>query len=84
MSNYHRYTVITHPTGCKIIEGDSCPVSEFAALIGAWAKAGEPGDKVLCDCDLPRILKAQGGVNVVAVVGRRSQLDALKTQAKQP
>lgn len=80
--NYHRYTVVTHPTGCKIIEGDSCPVSDFAALVTAWAKDGEPGDEIVCDCDLPRILQAKSAVNVVAVVGRRSQLDALLLQSK--
>jgi len=75
--NFHRYTVVTHPTGCKIIEGDTCPVADFAALLGAWAKAGEPGDEVVCDCELPRMLKARSAYNVVAVVGRQSQLDTL-------
>lgn len=75
--NYHRYTVTTHPTGCKIIEGDSCPVADFAALVTAWAKDGEPGDEVLCDCDLSKVMTRSSGVNVVAVVGRKSQLAAL-------
>lgn len=78
---YQRYTVVTHPTGCKIIEGETCPVADFAALLTAWAKDGEKGDEVVCDCDLPRILQQKSAVNIVAVVGRRSQLDALLAQA---
>lgn len=79
--NYHRYTVVTHPTGCKIIEGDSCPVADYAALLTAWAKDSEPDDEVVCDGDLPQMLMNKSAVNVLAVVGRRSQLDALKAQS---
>lgn len=80
MSTYHRYTVVTHPTGCRIIEGQSIPVADFAALCTAWAKEGEPGNEVVCSTDLPKALNAVGSSNVVAVVGRPGQLQKLAEQ----
>jgi hypothetical protein len=73
-----RYTVSIHPTGCKIIEGASIPVQDFAALVTAWAKDAEHDDDVFCSTDLPAILTKRSASNVVAVVGRRTQLEALQ------
>jgi hypothetical protein len=84
MHTYHRYTVVTHPTGCKIIEGDSCPVSDFAALLTAWAKRGEADDPMICSTDLPKALNARSAVNVIAVVGLVSELDELSATIPSP
>lgn len=73
-----RYTVVTHHTGCQIVEGESIPVTDAAALLTAWAKRGEADDPVECDTRLPAKLTAASAVHVVLVVGRRSELAELE------
>lgn len=74
-----RYTVVVHPTGCRIIEGESVPVGDYAALLTLWGKEtdDDKDDPVLISTDLPERLMARSAVHVVSVVGRKSQLDAL-------
>lgn len=33
--NYSRYTVVLHPSGCRIVEGYGIPVQDIAGLMGA-------------------------------------------------
>jgi hypothetical protein len=73
----HRYTVITDPSGCRIVEGESIPMGDAGALLTAWAERGDESDPVVCDMRLPKILTARSASKVVLVVGRKSELDAL-------
>ena len=75
-----RYTVVAHHAGCRIVEGESIPMADAAALLTAWSKRGDNNDPVICSTDLPRALTIRSGRNVVLVVGKLSEVEAL-TQA---
>lgn len=74
---FDAYTVYTHSTGCKVIEGKGCP--DFVQLLHAWKQRAGSGEEILHDFDLARKLtKLSGYVPFFAVCGTLAQLIAYR------